>query len=152
MIEYIGIFIDENDAKKILKNEKVKLERRPNNFHCTMQYMPKDLSFFNDVIGQEVTISLTGYGCDGDNSGFRVDFPDNIKKYFLNTDKEGNLKVPHITTSLSKKGKAVNTMNLQFDNLENIIFVRGKFGFFVKERGKGYISFESTKNSNQEMS
>lgn len=152
MIEYIGIFIDENDTNKILQNEGTALEKRPNNFHCTMQYMPKDLNFFYDVIGQEVVIALTGYGCDGNNSGFRVEFPDNIKKYFLNTDKDGNLKIPHITTSLSKKGKAVDTMNLNFHDLENAVLVRGRFGLFMRESGKGYISFERTNNSIKEMS
>ena len=152
MVEYIGIFVDEDDIDKIVQNERVCLEKRPNNFHCTMQYMPKDLKFFRDMIGKEIVITLIGYGCDGENSGFKVQFPENIKKYFLNTDKEGNLKVPHITTSLSKNGKAVNTMNLKFDDFENPIFIRGKFGCFVKEGGKGYISFDNEKSSIQEMS
>ena len=124
MINYVGIFIDESDKEKIIENEKVCLEKRPKNFHCTMQYMPKDLKQFKDIIGQEVVIVLTGYGNDDKNSGYRVQLPDEIKKYFLNTDKEGNLKTPHITTSLSNDGKAVHTANLNFENLEKRKYFR----------------------------
>ena len=150
MIKYVGIFIDANDAEKIMENEKSCLAKRPNNFHCTMQYMPKDLKYFNDIMGKEVVIALTGYGNDGENSGYSVQLPDEVKKYFLNIDEQGNLKVPHITTSLSDDGKAVNTANLNFEDLENPIFVRGRFGAFVKEEDIEYISFERAKNPIQE--
>ena len=150
MIEYIGIFIAEKDTEKIIENEKVCLAKRPKNFHCTMKYMPKDLEHFKDIIGQEVVIVLTGYGNDGKNSGYRVQLQDEINKYFLNTDKNGNLKVPHITTSLADDGKAVNTANLNFQDLEKPIFVRGRVGAFVKDENLEYISFEKTKLSTQE--
>ena len=150
MVKYVGIFIDANDVGKIIENEKVCLAKRPKNFHCTMQYMPQDLKSFNDIMGKKVVIALTGHGNDGENSGYSVQLPDDIKKYFLNADEQGNLKVPHITTSLSDEGNAVNTANLNFEDLEKPIFVRGRFGAFVKEGDLEYISFERAKNPIQE--
>lgn len=142
MVEYFGIFVDNQDIEKIIKNEKNTLEKQPNNFHCTFAYKPKNIEMFNDIIGKNIDILLIGYGCDGKNSGFKVSFPNDMKKYFLNADKEGNLKVPHITTSLSKTGKAINTANLKFEDIEESVVIKGKFGAFVVENNKRYISFE----------
>ena len=85
------------------------------------------------------------------NSGYRVQLPNEIKKYFLNVDEQGNLKIPHITTSLSEEGEAVNTMNLSFKTLENPIFVHGRFGAFVKEEDVEYVSFDVTDELIQKM-
>ena len=146
MIEYFGIFIvDEKEIEKISDNEKVRLEKRSTNFHCTFRYKPEDMSVFNEVIGEEAELTLTGYACDGENSGYKVKLDEVIEKYFLNTDDSGKLQVPHITTSLSKDGKAVNTMNLEFENFEQPIVVRGRFGVFVKNGDERYISFEKVK-------
>ena len=115
-----------------------------------MQYKPQDLEHFDDVMGKEVVIALTGYGSDSENSGFSVQLPEEIKKYFLNVDEQGNLKIPHITTSLSEEGEAVNTMNLKFEDLEKPILIRGSFGAFVKEDEIEYVSFDITNEAIQE--
>lgn len=146
MVEYFGIFFDEINSKKIIDNEIVKLEKLPSNFHCTFCFKPKAFNFFNEVIGKEVNVSIVGYACDGNNSGFQIDFSNNLKKYFKNFDKNGKLKIPHITTSLSKDGKAVFTANLDFKKLDNPILIKGKFGYFIRENEKSYVSFAKVYN------
>ena len=145
MVEYFGIFFEECESLKIELNEKVKLEKLPNNFHCTFKFAPKNFAFYNEVIGKDISIALVGYGNDGKNSGFEIDFPQNLNKYFNNYDKQGNLKVPHITTSMAFDGKAVNTASLNFEKLNEPILVTGKFGYFIREKDKAYISFNQAK-------
>jgi len=145
MVEYFGIFFNDGESLKIKNNEKTKLEKLPNNFHCTFKFAPKDLALYNEVIGKDISITLVGYGNDGKNSGFEIDFPQTLKKYFNNFDKQGNLKVPHITTSMAIDGKAVNTANLKFDKLNVPILLTGKFGYFIREKDKEYISFDKVK-------
>ena len=49
---------------------------------------------------------LLGYGCDGKNSGFQVDFQDELKEYYKNTDPEGKPVLPHITASIREGEEA----------------------------------------------
>ena len=141
MVEYFGIFFDKENSKKIIDNEKVHLDKLPNNFHCTFCYKPDSLKLFNEVAGKTIDIALIGYACDGKNSGYKVDFSTSLKKYFKNFDKQGNVKIPHLTTSLSKDGKAVDTANLNFINLNEPILLKGRFGYFIRNNNKAYISF-----------
>jgi len=151
MVEYFGIFFeDENVVEQIFSKEKVHLDRKPNNYHCTFKHMPKDASLFNDVIGKEIDIKLEAYGWDYKNSGFKISLPDELKNYFQNTDENGNLRVPHITTSLSKKGSPIDTANLYFEDLEEEIVIKGKFGFFVREGNKTFVSYDKVKVNEHE--
>lgn len=148
MVEYFGIFFGNKESEKIFNSEKVHLEKLPNNFHCTFCFKPKSIKLFDEVVGKEINIAIVGYACDGKNSGFEIDFPNNFKKYFKNVDFNGKLKIPHITTSLGKFAKAVDTANLEFKKLDNPIFIKGKFGYFIREKDNSFISF---KKENEEL-
>ena len=52
------------------------------------------------------------------------------------------LKIPHITVSISKNAKAVNTKNLKFVPLEKPVKVIGTFGYWVKADAQEFLSFE----------
>ena len=147
MVLYFGMFFDKSASKIIYENEKVHLENLPNNFHCTFEFAPKEYNLLNEVIGKEVSVTLVGYACNGKNSGFEIEIPENIKMYFKNFDNTGKLKIPHITTSISKEGKAVDTANLYFEELDEPIIIKGKFGYFIKDRNKSYISFNKVETN-----
>lgn len=145
MVEYFGVFFNEIESYKILKNENKALEKKAKNFHCTFCYKPKRFDEFNKIVGKETLIKLTGYSCDGKNSGFEIELSKNIKNYFQNFDENRKIKTPHITVSLSKDAKAVNTANLKFKKLEEPILIKGKFGYFIREQNNSYISFKKVK-------
>jgi hypothetical protein len=55
---------------------------------------------------------VKGYGLNKDNAGFEVEIPKELEKYYKGAKKR------HITVSLSKEGKAVNTKDLIFKPLK----------------------------------
>ena len=61
-------------------------------------------------------IYLVGYDNDGQNSDFKISFPDELKDYYINYDDQNPtvLKVPNITDSLAKGAQASNTKNLSY--------------------------------------
>lgn len=150
MVEYFGIFINEDNYEIILKNEKVHLEKVPKNFHCTFCFKPYNLDFFNKIIGTEVEIRLVGYACNGENSGFEVKLDKNYANFFKNYDENRKLKTPHITTSLSIEGKAKNTKDLKFEKLDREIVLKGRFGYFVKEKNNSCVIFDKIYNKELE--
>ena len=88
---------------------------------------------------------MTGYASNGKNSGFKLQLPEDIMKYYINYDekKPGKLKVPHITTSLGFGATPMNTKDLDFKPLEKEYKIKGKFGFWVSTGYySGRISFE----------
>ena len=99
---------------------------------------------FNELVGKSFDVYIVGYANDGMNSGFEILLPEELKKYYINYDEQNPnvLKVPHITASLKEGAKASNTKNLKFEKLSKPVKVTGKFGFWIKEEDKGYLSYK----------
>ena len=95
-------------------------------------------------MGKEFEILLIGYGNDGFNSGFQIQLPKELIPYYINYDEQDptKLKVPHITASLSEEAKPSNTKNLKFKPLAKPIKIKGKFGYWIKEENKEYLSYD----------
>ncbi len=144
MIKYEAIFLDEESVKLIHKLEKNKLDRVNDEIHLTLKYKPKDNEIFNDIIGKEFHMYLIGYGNDGMNSGFEIELSEELKPYYINYDEINTtiLKKPHITASLSNEAEAVNTKNLSFEKLPQKYTVKGRFGYWIEDDDKEYLSFK----------
>lgn len=144
MLSYEGIFFDVDMTELIHSLEERKLAKINDELHCTFKYHPTSDKVFNDIVGQTFEVLLTGYGNDGQNSGFKIQLPDELIPYYINYDEQNPnmLKPPHITVSLSEGAKASNTKNLKFKPLEKPIKITGKFGYWIKEENNEYLSFE----------
>lgn len=142
MLSYEGIFFDEEEEKKIFSLEKKNLGLVNDKLHCTFKYHPTEKEIFNNLVGEYFDIYLVGYGNDGKNSAFMIDLPEELKEYYINYDTDNKLKIPHITVSLSEDATANDSKDLNFKKLTKPIKVRGRFGYFVKDNGKEYVSFE----------
>ncbi len=96
--------------------------------HVTFNY-GKLYKFPEDIIGKEVEVIIVGYGSDGLNSGFAVEIPKELNKFYKNKS------VAHITVSLGEvneiKGKAVDTGKLEFNKLDKILKIKGRIGYFA---------------------
>lgn len=144
MVCYEGIFFDEDTSELIHSLEKNRLSEVNDVLHCTFKFLPKVDEIFDDIVGQEFELFLLGYGNDGQNSGFEVQLSEKLVPYYINYE-EGNpdiLKVPHITTSLAKHAKPVNTKNLHFEPLDKPIKIIGRFGYWIKNQDRSFLSFE----------
>ena len=151
MVTYEGIFFEGDAAELIRFLEPVHLKRPIDKLHCTFKYRPSDNEVFDDIVGTEAEITIVGYGCDNNNSGFEITFPDELLPYYLNCDKSDPSKVtiPHITVSLAEDAKAVNTKNLKFEKLSTPIVVKGRLGYCVRDNGKEYISYSPCLSKNK---
>lgn len=149
MVIYEGIFFEGENVDIISSLEKEKLDKIVDNLHCTFKYKPDTEEIFNDIVGQTFEVYLVGYGCDRKNSGFSIVLPDVLKDYYINHDENtGELKVAHITTSLSNDGKAVDTKNLSFNLLDKPIKIIGRFGYFLDNKTVSYEPFILSKELN----
>lgn len=144
MINYEGIFFDEKNINIIQKEELQKLDIINDEIHCTFRYHPDENEIFNDIVGQTFEMYLIGYACDGQNSGFALQLPPELIPYYINYDEQNPnfLKIPHITASLKEGATAANTKNLEFKPLEEPIKVTGRFGFWIKEENREYVSYK----------
>ncbi len=147
MVKYEGIFFDKFIEELILATERIHLGDINDILHMTFKYKPSEDEIFDEIVGNFYEIELIGYGCDGENSGFEVSLPNELKKYYINFDEENKdkLKTPHITTSLSKDAVPMNTKNLKFVSLKQSIKVKGRFGYWINDNGREYLSFEKYK-------
>lgn len=144
MLSYEGIFFDADMVALIHSLEKEKLDIVNDEIHCTFKYHPTNDEIFNEIVGKTYEIYLIGYGNDGKNSGFEILFPDELKYYYINYDEQNPtiLKIPHITASLAKDAKASNTKNLKFIPLDTPIKLVGRFGYWIKDENKEYLSYK----------
>ena len=144
MIKYEAIFLDEESVKLIHELEENKLDRVNDEIHLTLKYKPKDNEIFNDIVGKEFDMYLIGYSNDGMNSGFEIELTEELKPYYINYDEINTttLKKPHITASLSNEAEAVNTKNLNFIKLPQKYKVKGRFGYWIEDDDKEYLSFK----------
>ena len=144
MIKYEAIFLDEESINLIHELEENKLDRVNDEIHLTLKYKPKDNEIFNDIVGKEFDMYLIGYANDGMNSGFEIELTEKLKPYYINYDEINTttLKKPHITASLSNEAEAVNTKNLNFIKLPQKYKVKGRFGYWIEDDDKEYLSFK----------
>jgi hypothetical protein len=144
MIKYEAIFLDEESINLIHELEENKLDRINDEIHLTLKYKPKDNEIFNDIVGKEFDMYLIGYANDGMNSGFEIELTEELKPYYINYDEINTttLKKPHITASLSNEAEAVNTKNLNFVKLPQKYKVKGRFGYWIEDDDKAYLSFK----------
>lgn len=152
MLSYEGIFFEGKTAALIHSLEAVQLPIVNDEIHCTFKYHPKENEIFDDLVGKEIEVLLIGYGYDKNNSGFQLQLPSEIMQYYINYDEDNpqKLKVPHITASLSIGAKACQTKDLYFEPLPKPIAIIGRFGYWIKDNGNEYVSYEpynSTKKS-----
>lgn len=148
MVHYEGIFFDKKTQDYISSLDQNKLPILNDEIHCTFKPKPTTDELFDEILGQEITIELIGYGSDGKNSGFEVRIPNEYKKYYINYEEEDptKLKTPHITTSITKDSKAYLTKNLNFTPLPEPIKVTGTFAYWIKEDdGTEYLTYEKQK-------
>ncbi|MBQ8193287.1 MAG: hypothetical protein IJZ46_04390 [Bacilli bacterium] len=137
MLSYEGIFFEANMVDLIHSLETEKLARVNDEIHCTFKYHPTTDEIFNDIVGRTFEVYLISYGNDGQNSGFEVLLPDELKAYYINYD-----ATPHITASLAEEAKASNTKNLNFKPLEKPVKLVGRFGYWIKGENEEYLSYE----------
>lgn len=149
MVHYEGIFFNKETSDYISSLDQNKLPVINDEIHCTFKSKPTNDELFDEILGQEITIELIGYGSDGKNSGFEIKLPEKYQKYYINYEEEDptKLKTPHITTSITADSKAYLTKNLKFNPLENPIQVTGKFAYWIKEdNGNEYLTYEKQKD------
>lgn len=153
MLSYEGLFFGEEMVKLIHSLETNQLENVNDELHCTFKYHPSENEIFNDIVGKNFEVYLIGYANDGNNSGFEIELPAELRKYYINYEEQNpsELKVPHITASLANGAKAVKTKDLDFKPLEEPIKLVGRFGYWIKDEGKEYISYEPYIRTRTEM-
>ena len=146
MINYEGLFFEDEDLEKILSLEETKLDSVNDVIHCTFKYKPKQDEIFDELVGKYFDVDLLGYGCDDKNSGFLIAFQDELKDYYINYDKDGNFISSHITTSIKNGEDPLNTKDIPFNFYEKPIHIKGRFGYYIKdENGKAYVSYKPFK-------
>ena len=144
MLSYEGIFFEADMDDLIHSLETEKLARVNDEIHCTFKYHPTTDEVFNDIVGRTFEVYLIGYGNDGQNSGFEILFPDELKDYYINYDEQNPtvLKAPHITVSLAEEAKVLNIKNLSFKPLEKPVKLVGRFCYWIKGENEEYLSYE----------
>lgn len=149
MLSYEGIFFEGETEDFIHSLEKEQLPLVNDIIHCTFKYHPGENEIFDELAGKEIQVLLTGYGFDGKNSGFELQLPDEMMKYYINYNDEnpGVLNKPHITASLTEDTKASKTKNLHFEPLPEPVAITGRFGYWIKEEDREYVSYEPYKNT-----
>ena len=119
-IIYEGFFITDELHGKLEKDIQFK--------HITTEFRPKVTH--EHLYGIEAGFVVIGYANDNNNEGLYI-------SKMTSSDKElenlfNNIKVPHITLSISATGKPVDTAKLNFSqlNYNDYYMVWGKFGGF----------------------
>ena len=127
---YQGIFFDDSVKAELIKLQKKGLNENIINMHVTFNY-GRLYKFPENIVGKEVEVIIVGYDSDGLNSGFAVEIPEELNKFYKNKS------VAHITVSLGEvngiKGKAVDTGKLEFNKLDKILKIKGRIGYFSTE-------------------
>ena len=141
MIDYEGLFFDENEVKKIKSYELNDLGNIHECIHCTFVYKPNKKQLYEELLNKEISIYLISYGSNKNNSGFEVEIPEEYMKYYNNYDSNNNYVKPHITASISNNGKSKDTCKLKFTPLKEKIKITGRFGYWIKEENKEYVTF-----------
>lgn len=112
---YWGIFFDNSDFPWHVHEKPTKDK------HVTFGYkVPCPM----DLVGNEVSVKVIGYGIDDDNEAYEVSIPDELADIY-----EGAMPA-HITLSVSGNGLPVNSRNLPFWELDEPFSLAGTIGYF----------------------
>lgn len=122
-VEYIGCFFDPAQLEAALRDYPTDpLKRKVAAPHVTFAFRPEEIP--TRLFGLPVTVKAVGYGCDGENEALQVEpvqmHPDLAALWKA-------IPAPHITLSVSLKGKAVNSSKLQFTPIPPFV-ITGVFG------------------------
>ncbi len=114
------------EAFFIQENLESTLEKEVINKHITTSFRPKNTH--KELYGKEAIFNIVGYGNNNVNEGFKVELvsceDERLRELF------NNINIPHITLSISKMDKAVDTAKLDFNPVDTVQTVTGKFGGF----------------------
>lgn len=125
---YTGVFINAKELERQLEEhgvERQKLWRDIHDTHVTFQFRPTDVD--ESLFGRPVDIRVVGYGVNPQNEGLLVEICCADKKVQRLCEQ---VEVPHITLSVSEKGKPVNTRYVDFAPIENPFTVQGVYDAF----------------------
>ena len=133
--EYIGCFLNKEELFEKVKylrqsplpNEK----KRP---HITFVYKPATVP--EELFGQKITVTVSGYGNDGNNEGLQVSL---IGNHPVIDEMISRIPVPHITLAVSDIGHAVNTRYLSFFPIAPFTLM-GHFGGHIDKEDGGSVS------------
>lgn len=127
-----GIFLEKEIEQQLKALQKKGLNSNIENMHITFKFGDTE-KYPEELIGREFEIKITGYGSDGKNSGFSVELPEELRKYYKSSS------IPHITVSIGEvdgvKGKPVDTAKLDFKPLDKPVQIKGKLGYFIFGKG-----------------
>jgi len=118
-IVYEAFFVQNVLISKLYKNIEFK--------HITTEFKP--VKSHEHLYGTEATFIITGYGNDGANEGYKVQLVSCDSNELVELYR--NILLPHITLSVSKEGKPINTNKLHFKEVKPFL-VKTKFGAFTE--------------------
>ena len=126
--QYLGAFVPASRLRALAGALQRRELARPIRFpHVTFVYRPETAD--ERLFGTVIRVRAVGYGCDGENEGLKVE---------LSAD-QGDLRaliaqipLPHITLSVSKTGRPVNTGRLRFEEIEPFEFAAVFGGYSVR--------------------
>lgn len=122
-IKYIGCFLEQSLVLKYAEQQNTdRLYRVIEHPHVTFAYEPEMIPY--ELFGLSVTVRVTSYGNDGENEAFGVEF-ENLPKELL--ELAMLIEIPHITISISKNSKPVNSKYIKFNPIEPFC-IQGVFG------------------------
>ena len=97
--------------------------------HVTVKFAPGP-DILSEFWGQKVTVTVTGYACDGRNEGIRVTL--HAKNKALQ-EKLAKVAAPHMTLSVAEGARARDTGKLAFQDIAPISF-RTVFGVCLNDK------------------
>ena len=122
-IEYIGCFLpQEVILEKAAQYHADRLYRCIGNPHVTFAFQPDTIPY--EAFGNLVTVKVVSYGRDEENEAFGVELeelPEGLLPLYR------QIEVPHITISVSRDGKPVNSRYLPYEPITPFV-LQGVFG------------------------
>ena len=110
---YTGCFFEEKEWRRCLeKLPGQRLEKTVEQPHVTFRFPAGQVD--ESLLGEPVRVKVTGYGCDGQNEGLRVEAAadrEELKELIR------QIPVPHITVSLAEGASAKRTNHLSFEGI-----------------------------------
>lgn len=142
---YCGIFFDFDEVQKKAKAFGDPLSKIIEKPHVTLAFRPKaqKVEELRAHLGERVCFELYEFGNDGQNAGFRVKLASAGSCSEVVEKMINGIHIPHITTSIAKGAKAVNTWRLFEDDSNTShpiapVVVEGVIGSFLEN---GEVSF-----------
>lgn len=124
--KYIGCFIEPEEFAKILARiPEKRLYRIIEHPHITFAYRPADAD--ESLFHEKINIRVVGYGNNTENEGVKVELSMDHPRLQKMAE---SIAVPHITISVSKDGRSVDTGALSFREIPPFE-ITGRFGGYT---------------------